>query len=671
MSAVATPLMYMVIRAFTDMTSHSEPAFRFTSCVLPTALAFAVPLTMAAQTDAQAVTFRFEYGGGISNEFKAATQEASNAWSSVLKDDTVVDLRIEYTDLSNVGASVLGGAQPGKIRVKYEDYVNALFQDASSSNDFEGLSSLQLSSEGRSYLQNVGQRTDKKADLKSEDFAFLMDGKFSRRGRADFIDNNRNSNNKSVLVTRAQAKALNLRESKKRGLDAVIKINSEVDWDLDPRNGVDSDRYNLSSVIQHEIGHALGIVSGVDTLDFLASSSEPVDFDDEKFSYLAPMDFYRYSRESAEAGVMDLTFGGRKYFSLDGGKSAVRDGLGREAYFSTGTFSSGGDGYQASHWRETDGNPLGVMNPSLQKGETNKVTQLDLALLDVVGWNLEDNNAKRASEIGIYWNQIQGDLAADRQRVVDQAITQWGDEIPELESALADASVEIDLKFRQKMQEKFDKLEEKVEKNGKDRSKEISKFYDEVWKESDKRNEDLSKLPEEIAKLDEKVGDWLYLSTNGLSSKLKGAKPEEINRLSNLVKAAPSSEQKGLESKLSAALSQFVDEPSKVVKELLDSSGPSNPVGFGFGRQWWFALQVSDDFNEDFGDFVDSPTLYLTAAPELDSPSDFAGVTPLSNEAISAASFSSQDSKDVPEPSSVLALFGIAVLGAKVSRKRD
>ena len=42
-----------------------------------------------------------------------------------------------------------------------------------------------------------------------------------------------------------------------------IGFNSEFDFDFDPSNGVDSNKTDFDSVVQHELGHVLGFESNV------------------------------------------------------------------------------------------------------------------------------------------------------------------------------------------------------------------------------------------------------------------------------------------------------------------------------------------------------------------------------------------------------------------------
>jgi len=120
----------------------------------------------------------------------------------------------------------------------------------------------------------------------------------------------------------------------------------------------------------HEIGHALGFVSGVDTVDFSIVDMSDLD----GFAVYSTLDLFRYTAD----GVLDLAAVSDSYFSLDGGFTDL--GL-----FSTG--SENGDGAQASHWK--DGMGLGIMDPSANPaGQINTVSGLDLIAFDAIGWNL-------------------------------------------------------------------------------------------------------------------------------------------------------------------------------------------------------------------------------------------------------------------------------------------
>ena len=139
-------------------------------------------------------------------------------------------------------------------------------------------------------------------------------------------------------------------------------------WSLTPFVGI----------AMHEIGHALGFHSGVETLD---RNSPPLTapFPEDSFPFVTPLDLLRHSDLSLGYGkdVVDWTADYReKYFTLDGGKTRVP--------FSTGSFF--GDGAHGSHWRF--GLEIGAMDPTVWSGERVEISSYDLTALDVIGYDL-------------------------------------------------------------------------------------------------------------------------------------------------------------------------------------------------------------------------------------------------------------------------------------------
>ncbi|MGB5635188.1 MAG: NF038122 family metalloprotease, partial [Waterburya sp.] len=146
--------------------------------------------------------------------------------------------------------------------------------------------------------------------------------------------------------------------------------------------------------------HALGFISGLDQADWLAEKLNlNQDNEDDYYSDLVgtlnnatPVDMMRFSRASYEESGdgenwIDMSIGGNPYLSFTGsGGTAV-------AYFATGTSNDlGGDGYQASHWKQQD-NTLGIMDPVLGIGQKREITELDIQLFDAIGWDVNYNQS--------------------------------------------------------------------------------------------------------------------------------------------------------------------------------------------------------------------------------------------------------------------------------------
>jgi len=175
----------------------------------------------------------------------------------------------------------------------------------------------------------------------------------------------------ALLLTQANARALGLYQASGGGTDATITFGSGVTFDFDPSNGITSGAFDFVGAATHEIGHALGFVSGAEFLDQNPGVAEADTFQ-------TPIDMFRYSTDSVALGLIDGTADTReKFFSLDGGATSL------------GTFSTGttfGDGNQAGHWENDLG--LGIMDPTATAGELLAIGALDLQAFDVMGYNL-------------------------------------------------------------------------------------------------------------------------------------------------------------------------------------------------------------------------------------------------------------------------------------------
>ncbi|MEP6717518.1 MAG: NF038122 family metalloprotease [bacterium] len=157
-----------------------------------------------------------------------------------------------------------------------------------------------------------------------------------------------------------------------------IGFNSAFGFDFDPSDGITGNRTDFDAVAVHEIGHVLGIGSevGVRELD----PSQPV--------FATVWDLFRF-----RPGTANLNTFGTAQRILSSGGSQVQFNGGSELGLSTGRpDGSGGDGNQASHWRD-DGNVsanyIGIMDPSIMRNTRQTMTANDMNLMDSLGYTID------------------------------------------------------------------------------------------------------------------------------------------------------------------------------------------------------------------------------------------------------------------------------------------
>lgn len=174
----------------------------------------------------------------------------------------------------------------------------------------------------------------------------------------------------SVRVPMPTARALGISAADGTSADASIGFNSNFLFDFDPSNGIDSDKTDFDAVAVHEMGHALGFISNV------GGST----------TALSIWDIFRF-----RPGTTMATFTTAQRILSVGGEHRFYDNHPELACSTGGPSGTGGDGRQASHWKAdelTGGVYIGIMDPTLSRGQRKTMTSNDLQMLETIGYTI-------------------------------------------------------------------------------------------------------------------------------------------------------------------------------------------------------------------------------------------------------------------------------------------
>lgn len=301
------------------------------------------------QLNGNGLQFNLIPAAGMTQQSIDGFQDAADLWSAILRDDVMVNIDINFTALDPGVLAQAGSTTQGN---SLSSVKTALASDAKSLTDATAVANLPSGSSLSIYTSDVTTSNPE-------------------------LDNNGTANNNTLDVNTTVAKAIGLRAAGDAAVDAEITFSSLFTWDFDRSDGISAGAFDFIGVVAHEIGHALGFVSGADVVDFTTGDG-PAPQEIDIFRVASVHDLFRVSADSITAGAdIDLRADtATKFFSLDGTTLLSN--------FSTGSFN--GDGRQASHWK--DNLNIGIMDPTAAPGEYTDVTDLDVMAFDAMGWDV-------------------------------------------------------------------------------------------------------------------------------------------------------------------------------------------------------------------------------------------------------------------------------------------
>ena len=276
----------------------------------------------------------------------AAFNRAAAAWGSIFSDPITVNVA---ADLVSIPApNVIGQTSPVLLQAGYTTIRNQMVADAADESD-DGIVA---------FLPTVAQVG-----------AFVP---------ANFLLTS------TMVGTKANLKAMGFAglDANFGANDATIQFNSNFSFDYDRTDGLSPGTIDFETVATHEIGHALGFISFVDQIDFLAGQGMGGNIAFE------PLDLFRFGSAPGLFPTTAAEFTTTPRMMVPG-VSSIFDDLSYSWALSTGQFT--GDGRQASHWKDDalTGVLIGVMDPTLAAAFISPIRTADVRALDVIGWDVQ------------------------------------------------------------------------------------------------------------------------------------------------------------------------------------------------------------------------------------------------------------------------------------------
>lgn len=304
-------------------------------------------------------------GAGLSGnpQVLAAFERAAEQWEALFSDPGVrVTIDADLVDLGEDNADVLGSTLLTLFSGDHDELRQLMIDDGATEGDDGILQSLPLAAQFLPTIPDLSSGVD-----------------FRLTGR--------------LAATKPNFKALGLThlDGLYGATDATISFNSRYDFDYDNSDGVTAGLLDFESIAVHEIGHALGYFSIVDTIDtaiLQAGGATGPPAVPQVSLTPRTLDLFRFRSDSEDNPSTPAEFASFPRNLVPGVAVNFDEPGVLEVAMSTGTYL--GDGRQAGHWKDDrlGGAQLGIMDPSIRRATISTISFADQRAFDLIGYDI-------------------------------------------------------------------------------------------------------------------------------------------------------------------------------------------------------------------------------------------------------------------------------------------